>query len=87
MGDASALEIFLRPTDQKRLEIAAVIYPDPLNTYSNILSFIKMMTAMGLDDLGFATVGIIYKWCNLAPWQCREMVLQHPGASPLFVCK
>lgn len=58
MGDASTLEIFLRPTDQKRLKIAAVIYPDPLNTYSNVLPFIEMMTVRVLGGFGFATVGI-----------------------------
>lgn len=74
MGDASALEIFLRPTNQKRLKIAAVIYPDLLNTYSNVLPFIKMMTVMGSGGFGFAAVGIIYKRCNLARWQCSDMV-------------
>lgn len=74
MGDASAFAIFLRPTNQKRLKIGAVIYPNPLNTYSNMLPFIKMMTVVGSGGFGFAAVGIIYKWCNLVGWQRRDMV-------------
>lgn len=53
----------MRPTNQKRLKIAAVIYPDPLNTYSNVLLFIKRMTVMRLGGFGFAAVsrsGIIW---------------------------
>lgn len=73
MGDTSALEIFLRPTNQKRLKIAAVINPDLLNTCSNMPPFIKMMTVMGSGRFGCTAVGITYKWCNLAQWQCSNM--------------
>lgn len=80
------LGIFLKPTNQRRLKITAVINPDPLNTWSNVLPFIKMMTVMGSGRLGCAAVGKIYEWCNLAQWQCSNMVWHHPGAFPFFVC-
>lgn len=62
MEDASALEFFLRATNQKRLKIDAVIYPDPLITYSNVLPFIKKMAVMGSSGLGFATFGVVCRW-------------------------
>lgn len=50
--------------DKKRLKVAAVIYPDLLNSQSSAFPFIKLMAVMGLSEAAFATVGVVYKWCH-----------------------
>lgn len=64
--------------DKKRLKIAAVIYPDPLNSQSSVFPFIKVMAVMGLSGAAFATVGVVYrcsgrtvKWLSTS----RELLL------------
>lgn len=76
-------ESFWEPQIRKDWKLLLLSTQIPL--ILSMLPFIKMMTVMGLNGVGFATVGIIYKRCHLARWQGGNMVQYHPRASPVFI--
>lgn len=76
-------ESFWEPRIRKDWKLLLLSTQIPL--ILSMLHFIKMMTVMGLNGVGFAAVGIIYKWCHLARWQGSNMVHYHLRASPVFI--